>query len=164
MADMLVKLFALQPDPTLAQRMQAQGVRVCRALPPDRDRVIAFVQQHFPEFAAEVACAFAHLPVRCYIATEGKALVGFACYEVTAPDFFGPTAVLATHRRRGIGRALLLASLLSLKELGYAYAIIGWPAQDAVAFYEHAVGAQRIPDDTPGLYRDMIDQGGNGTV
>ena len=115
MADMLVKLFALQPDPALAQCMQAQGVRVRRALPPDRDRVIAFVRQHFPQFAAEVACAFAHLPVRCYIATEGKTLVGFACYEVTAPDFFGPTAVLSTHRRRGIGRALLLASLLSLK-------------------------------------------------
>ena len=127
MADMLVKLFALQPDPALAQRLQAEGVRIRRALPPDRDRVIGFVRENFPEFAAETACAFSHLPVHCYIATEGKTLVGFACYEVTAPDFFGPTAVLAGHRRRGIGRALLLASLLALKELGYAYAVIGWP-------------------------------------
>ena len=92
MADMLVKLFALQPDPALAQRLQAEGVRIRRALPPDRDRVIGFVRENFPEFAAETACAFSHLPVHCYIATEGKTLVGFACYEVTAPDFFGPTA------------------------------------------------------------------------
>ena len=61
--------------------------------------------------------------------------------------------------RRGIGRALLLASLLALKELGYAYAIIGWPARDAVAFYRNAVGAMPIPDDSLGLYRDMIEQG-----
>lgn len=159
MADMLVKLFALQPAPALAQRLQAEGVRIRRALPPDRDRVIGFVRENFPEFAAETACAFSHLPVRCYIATEGKNLVGFACYEVTAPDFFGPTAVLASHRRRGIGRALLLASLLALKEFGYAYAVIGWPARDAVAFYQNVVGAMPIPDDTLGLYRDMIEQG-----
>ena len=156
MADMLVKLFALQPDPAPAQRLQAEGIRVRRALPPDRDRVIGFVQENFPEFAAEVACAFSHLPARCYIATEGKTLVGFACYEVTAPDFFGPTAVLASHRRRGIGRALLLRSLLSMKELGYAYAIIGWPAQDALQFYKQAVGAVQIPEETAGLYCDMI--------
>ena len=90
MADMLVKLFALQPDPALAQRLQAEDVRIRRALPPDRDRVIGFVRENFPEFAAETACAFSHLPVHCYIATEGKILVGFACYEVTAPDFFWP--------------------------------------------------------------------------
>ena len=159
MADMLVKLFALQPDPALAQRLQAEGVRIRRALPPDRDRVIGIGREQFPEFAPEPACAFSHLPVHCYIATEGKTLVGFACYEVTAPDFFGPTAVLAGHRRRGIGRALLLASLLALKELGYAYAVIGWPARDAVAFYRNAVGALPIPDDSLGLYRDMIEQG-----
>ena len=32
-----------------------------------------------------------------------------------------------------------------MKELGYAYAIIGWPAQDALHFYEQAVGAVLIP-------------------
>ena len=148
MADMLVKLFHLQPDPAAEAALLQNGVRPCRALPPDRDRVIGFVRENFPDFAAEAACAFSHLPVHCWLAV--------ACYDVTAPDFFGPTAVLASHRRRGIGRALLLRSLLSMKELGYAYAIIGWPAQDALHFYEQAVGAVLIPEDTAVLYRDMI--------
>lgn len=159
MADMLVKLFQLEPDTALFARLQKEKVRVRRALPPDRDQIVAFVQENFPEFAAETACAFSHLPVHCYIATEAGRLVGFACYEVTAPDFFGPTAVLQSHRRRGIGRALLLQCLFALKELGYAYAIIGWPATDAVHFYKTAVGATMIEEDTPGLYRDMINQG-----
>lgn len=156
MADMLVKLFHLQPDPAAEAALLQNGVRLCRALPPDRNRVIGFVRENFPEFAAEAACAFSHLPVHCWLAVENRAAVGFACYDVTAPDFFGPTAVLASHRRRGIGRALLPRSLLSMKELGYAYAIIGWPAQDALHFYEQAVGAVLIQEDTAGLYRDMI--------
>ena len=156
MADMLVKLFRLQPDAAAEQRLQENGIKIFRALPPDRDRVLEFARRNFPSFAAEAACAFSHLPARCWLAAKDKRLVGFACYEVTAPDFFGPTAVLAEYRRCGIGRALLLRSLLSLKEMGYAYAVIGWPAQEAVKFYREAVGAVMIPEETDGLYEDMI--------
>ena len=84
MADMLVKLFHRQPDPAAEAALLQNGVRLCRALPPDRDRVIGFVRENFPEFAAEAACAFSHLPAHCWLAVENRAVVGFACYDVTA--------------------------------------------------------------------------------
>ena len=81
-------------------------------------------------------------------------LVGFAAYECTRKDFFGPTGVIESERGRGLGRALLLASLWGLRELGYAYAVIGGvgPAE----FYERAVGARLIPDSDPGVYADPL--------
>ena len=35
-------------------------------------------------------------------------------------------AVLESERRKGIGKVLLLKSLESMQEMGYAFAIIGW--------------------------------------
>ena len=49
-------------------------------------------------------------------------------------------AVLESERKKGIGKALLLKSLESMQELGYAYAIIGWPAKSAVDFYKKCAG------------------------
>lgn len=79
---------------------------------------------------------------------------GFACYNVTRPDYFGPTGVLESQRGRGIGRALLLQCLEALAAEGYAYAIIGGvgPAE----FYERAVGATLIPGSEKGIYRNRL--------
>jgi predicted N-acetyltransferase YhbS len=38
---------------------------------------------------------------------------------------FGPTGVLESARGKGIGTALLIAALRGLKEMGYAYGVIG---------------------------------------
>jgi len=38
---------------------------------------------------------------------------------------------------------------------GYGYAIIGW-VDDALGFYEKAVGATIIEGSKPGIYRRMI--------
>ena len=43
--------------------------------------------------------------------TREKELIGFACYEATARNFFGPMAVLESERKKGVGRALLLKAL-----------------------------------------------------
>lgn len=69
--------------------------------------------------------------------------MGFACYDATAPNFFGPTGVDEAARGRGIGYGLLLSVLYAQKAQGYAYAIIGGvgPAE----FYEKTVGAVIIP-------------------
>jgi hypothetical protein len=42
----------------------------------------------------------------------------------------------------------------ALKELGYAYGIIG--AAGPTEFYERVVNAHLIPDSEPGIYRDML--------
>ena len=60
-----------------------------------------------------------------WIATRGEALLGFACHDATAKGFFGPTAVAEAERGKGIGEALLFATLRGMREAGYAYAIIG---------------------------------------
>lgn len=101
--------------------------------------------------------AFANNPVTCYIATREKELIGFACYEATARNFFGPMAVLESERKKGVGKALLLKALESMRELGYAYAIIGWPTKSAVDFYKKCVNAILIDEKSSCVYKRMIE-------
>ena len=81
-------------------------------------------------------------------------VLGFACYDATAKDFFGPTGVMESQRGKGIGAALLIACMQAMAAEGYAYAVIG--GAGPVAFYEKVVGATVIPDSVPGPYRDMF--------
>ncbi|QJD87771.1 GNAT family N-acetyltransferase [Cohnella herbarum] len=156
MADMLVNLLKLPPQEELLARLEQEGIRIHRALAPDKLRVIEWVAQHSSRNAAgEADVCFSRMPVTCYLATRGADILGYACYEATAPNFFGPTRVLDSEQGKGIGKALLLKSLYGMRESsGYVYAIIGGvgPAE----FYEKAVGAVRIPDSTPGIYRDFL--------
>ncbi|MBQ8201586.1 MAG: GNAT family N-acetyltransferase [Clostridia bacterium] len=157
MADMLVKLYPLPEDSAIEASLAAQGIVIKQALAPDLSKVVAFTEEcGHPGFADEVRVSFANMPVSCYIAVKDRKIVGFACYESTARGFFGPTAVLASERRKGIGKALLLKCLASLKDLGYAYAFIGWPAENALHFYENACRAVMIPDEGHGVYSRMI--------
>ena len=150
MPDMLVNLLRLPPlGPEL------EGVVVRRAQPWELSQVRAFVARAFSEsWADEISVGFAHQPVTVYVAAREGRLVGFAAYECTRRNFFGPTGVVEGERGRGVGRALLLAALWGLREMGYAYAIIGGvgPAE----FYARAVGATLIPDSTPGVYADPL--------
>ena len=112
---------------------------------------------HFANSTAEVETAFAQVPVTLFIAVRDDTILGFACYDVTCRNFFGPEGVAASERGRGIGRALLLSALHAQRALGYAYAIIGGvgPAE----FYAKTVGAIAIPGSTPGIYGGMLKQG-----
>ena len=94
------------------------------------------------------------LPVSCFIAVKDGALVGFACHEATAKGFFGPTGVDDSCRGKGIGQALLVRTLLDMREQGYAYAVIG--GAGPTGFYERTVGATAIAGSVPGIYRGML--------
>jgi hypothetical protein len=155
MPDMLVKLYEL-PDiePTLAP-LRGKGITIRHAMPYELTPVLGFVREHFGQgWHDECACSFARQPVSCIIATQGGAVLGFACYDATCRDYFGPTGVMETYRKQGIGKALLLASLVALREMGYAYAIIG--GAGPVDFYANAVGATVIEGSIPGIYRDGL--------
>ena len=156
MQDMLVNLLDLPDSRPLYERLRAQGIVIRRALAPDRKLVCDFVERTFSLCAVgEAEAAFARQPVSLFVATDHDQLVGFACYEATAPDFFGPTAVAESHRGRDVGRALLLRSLEAMRdERGYVYAIIG--GVGPAAFYEKCVGARLIPGSDPGIYRDFL--------
>lgn len=158
MADMLVKLYNIPNSYAIEEKLSEECIKIKKALAPDRSRIIDFSRICAKEdYSDEVNAAFSNNPVTCYIATKEKKIIGFACYEATAKDFFGPMAVLENERKKGIGKALLLRSLASMQELGYAYAIIGWPARSAVDFYKKCAGAIMIDEKSSGIYKRMIE-------
>jgi GNAT superfamily N-acetyltransferase len=154
-SDMLVSLYKLPPWEPEQKRMEALGVKIQKAFPPDRYQVIDWVRRYSGPYAAgEAACSFKDKGTTMYLAVREGAIVGYACYDATAPDFFGPTRVLDSEQGKGIGKALLLACLHAMREEGYGYAIIG----DAgpTGFYEKCVGAVIIQGSTPGIYQDFL--------
>ena len=156
MHDMLVRLYAIPSIDDALAACAARGVTVRRSLSLERPFVVDWVRAHFASSAAEVETAFAQVPATCFIAVRNDAILGFACYDVTCRNYFGPEAVAAAERGCGIGRALLLCALHAQRAQGYAYAIIGGvgPAE----FYAKAVGAFAIPGSTPGIYAGMLTQ------
>lgn len=157
MPDMLVKLYDLPNRDAAMAPCQAMGITIRRPMPYEKSIVLGWIKRHFHiGWADETEATFAHQPVRCFIATENGQVVGFAAYDATARGFFGPTGVQVSHRGKGIGRALLVASLHGLAELGFAYGVIGQAEESARVFYAKSVGATVIPDSDPSVYRDWL--------
>ena len=155
MADMLVNLLELQSPDEIIARLEDQGISIRRAMAPDMYGILEFVEKTLSRGAkGECAVCFSHQPISCFIAVKDKKPVGFACYDATMRDFFGPTAVDESCRGKGVGAALLLSALWSMRDEGYAYAIIG--GVGPAAFYEKVCGAKMIEGSTPGAYRDFI--------
>lgn len=149
MADLLVKLYELPPERTLA------GIDVRRALAPEKQAVMTCVDATFgSRWASEADVSFSGHPVRCHVATAGADLIGFACWDATARGFFGPEGVAETSRGMGVGGALLLQCLHAMRAHGYAYAVIGGVGPKA--FYEKIVPVMEIPGSSPGIYHGML--------
>lgn len=159
MPDMLVKLYDLPNLESALEAVARQGFSIRRASILDKPATLAWVRDTFPAWTNEVEAAFSRLPVTCFIAQREHSLAGFACYDATCMNFFGPTAVAGDQRGSGIGRALLLAALHAQKAQGYAYAIIGGvgPAE----YYAKAVGAILIEGSSPGIYADRLQHSPN---
>lgn len=156
MKDLLVRLMELPESAELEKKLlEKEQIIVRRAIAPEKHLVGDWVLQTFGAYwQSEVEVAFSRQPVSCWIAQRGNALLGFACYESTARNFFGPTGTLESERGKGIGKLLLLKSLASMREMGYAYAIIGGvgPAE----FYEKAVGATAIEGSERSIYQHLL--------
>lgn len=151
MPDLLVNLLKLPEPEPLADKT----IIIRRAQPFELTQVRNFILTNFSQsWADEVTAGFSHKPVSVFIATFERRIVGFAAYECTRKTFFGPTGVLAEARHKGIGKALLLASLAGLREMGYVYAVIG--RAGPIDFYKNAAGAIVIPDSDPGIYEDLL--------
>gem|GEM_PF-101031 len=151
MPDLLVNLLKL---PSL-DRLSGESLNIRRAQPFEITPVREFIQKHFSvAWADEISVGFANKPITVYLATREQRVIGFAGYECTRKAFFGPTGVDKSERGRGIGKALLIAALQGLRELGYVYGIIG--AAGPVEFYEEVVGAIVIPNSEPGIYTDLL--------
>lgn len=155
MPDLLVNLLRLPALEDSLGTLEHEGILVRRAQPFEITPVRSFVASEFYQtWADEVSVGFAAKPVSLYIATMDKAVVGFAGYECTRRGFLGPVGVAKTLHGRGVGKALVIAALWGLRELGYVYGIIG--RVGPVEFYEKTVGAIVIPDSDPGIYTDLL--------
>ena len=150
MPDLLVNLLKVR-----AEENAPRDFVVRRAQPFEISAVRRFVGESFSaNWADEISVGFARQPVSVFVATKERQLIGFAAYECTRRGFFGPMGVVDEVRNNGVGKALLLAALEGLKEMGYVYAIVG--AAGPVRFYQKTVGAIIIPDSEPGIYTDLL--------
>lgn len=157
MPDMLVKLYDLPKAPSM-EKLDAEGISIRRAMAPDKHIVVDWVRCTFGDgWASECDVSFSIKPIGCFVAVKDGEVIGFACHDATNLDFFGPTGVLESMRGRGIGAQLLFACLESMRDRGYAYAIIG--GAGPADFYAKAAGAIPIEGSVPGIYRDRIRHG-----
>jgi len=154
MIDMLVRLYDLPDSSELYADIADKGVTLRRARAFEKHTVAAFARTFSEKWASEVEVAITRQPVSCFIATRDKQILGFACFETTQRGFFGPTGVSEDARGLGIGKALLMKALEGLRDIGYAYAIIGGVGPRE--FYEKACGAIEIPGSDPGTYGDIL--------
>lgn len=155
MPDMLVRLYDLPDSAPFAARTAAAGIVVRRLDAWDRAPLRVFVKQHFGEnWASEADFAFGNgHPITGFVAIERGAIAGFAVYESSRRGFFGPTGVREDLRGKGVGASLLFRCLENMREMGYAYAVIGGvgPAE----FYTKVCGAQVIEGSEASVYADL---------
>jgi len=105
--------------------------------PTTQESLRDFVQKEFGRaWAFEVARARG-----AFITEENGNITGFAVYEANNRGLgtFGPAGVVKSHRGRGLGCQLILASLAALRDLGYTRVIIPWT--EALDFYRNCAGA-----------------------
>lgn len=155
MDDMLVRLYDLPKVDELELKLNQQGIIFRHPIAPEKDQLANWTREYFSEFwGNEVEVAFSRLPVSCIIAQQNQKIIGFACYETTSRGFFGPTGVLETFRGKKIGRVLLIKALQALRNIGYAYGIIGGvgPAE----YYQKNVDAWLIPDSKDSVYKHLL--------
>ncbi len=157
MPDLLVNLLQLPPLEAEVHTMRDCGIIIRRANAHEISRVRIFVETYWGVgWGDEISVGYANKPISVHIAIRAGEIIGFAAYECTRRGFFGPTGVAENERGKGVGRALLIAGLWGLREMGYVYGIIG--GAGPVEFYTKAVGATVIPDSVPGVYADPLNR------
>ena len=109
----------------------------------EKERVLAFIEREFGRiWQFEASKAFDRETPPLFVTEENDSITGFAAHDVNnrGLGFFGPTGVAKAMRGRGLGCALLRASLADLKRLGFTRVVIPWT--DAIAFYDRCSGAE----------------------
>ncbi len=155
MQDMLVKLYDLPRADACIARAAEQDVVIRVALNAEAAIVTGWVRERFgPGWASEATAALSRTPATCLLALRERGMLGFACWDVSALGFFGPTGVDASARGGGIGAALLHAALRRMRAQGYGYAIIG--ANALPGFYAKVAGAVPIEGSSPGIYAGLL--------
>ncbi len=158
MPDMLVKLYDLRDNREQYKKLEEAGIKIIRPMTPNKTKIVEWVRETFADgWADEISMAFTHFPVSCFIAYDEneKKILGFAGYDCTYRNFFGPTGVDAAARGKGIGGALFMRCMEAMRDEGYGYAIVG--SAGPVDFYKKIANAIVIEDSVPGIYKELLD-------
>ncbi len=156
--DLLVNLYLL-PEQINTEVLTEKGITIKRVLAPDKDKVLKFIDAHYPKtWVSEADVGLTKENPTCFVAVKEKEVVGFACYDATAKGYFGPTGVDPSLKGQKIGSYLLLYSLLAMRDAGYGYAIIGSVGKEVRPFYEKTCGAVVIENSgtNKSIYNRMI--------
>jgi hypothetical protein len=141
---------------SLLTQLSDMDIVIRRPRAYEKSQVLHWVKSRFSMgWADECDVCFSHMPISMHIATKDSEIIGFSCHESTYKNFFGPIGIIEAYRGVELGKALLLTSLYSMRDLGYAYAIVGGPTT-AADFYRKTVGAVDIAGSTPGIYIDRL--------
>ena len=123
----------------LAEPVQDPGVPV-RVVGPAEARAWAEVltssfggSTPAPERWHALATGLPYADARCLLVGEGSAVVGVWSAGPGRPGLIEPMGVHADHRGRGLGRAVTLAGLAALRELGASSALVATPSSNAGA-------------------------------
>ena len=156
MSDRLVKLYDIPNPAPFIETLKKDGIQIRRAMAYEKIPIVEWVRKTFGvPWAGECDVAFSNRPISCFIASKQGSIAGFACYDSTCKDFFGPIGISDNFQRQGIGKALLLRCLCAMAENGYAYAIIG-DSSDAADFYSSVIDTIEIKGSSPGIYLDRL--------
>ena len=151
-ADMLVNLYELPEVGTVRD----ESIKVHRILPPDAYKLKEFIRKNFSEeWVGEAEAALSRPNPTCFIAMKNQEVIGFACFDATAPGMFGPTGVRKDIRGLNVGKVLLLKTLYAMKDFGYGYAIIGG-VDSARGFYEKSCNALWLDMYKTSIYERML--------
>lgn len=152
--DLLVKLYdviSLNENEFLKDK----DIIIKRPIGPEKNAIVMWVRKNFSEgWASECDVALSKTPPTCFIAIKNNEIIGFACYDATVKNFFGPVGVMENFRKSGVGRALIIKTLKQMFYDGYAYAIIGWAGP--VDFFKKTVGAIEIEGSDKSIYSNLI--------
>jgi len=155
--DILIRLYDMRTQEldAIVEELKSKGIVIKQAMAVNTDEILDFVKANFPPcWAGETRFALMHRD--CFIAVEGKKLVGFCCICATAPEFFGPIGVIPEARGQGVARALIYRALMTMKAKGFKYAVAGMVRPEFAANVKRNFDAIEIPHSI-GSYDDMID-------
>jgi predicted N-acetyltransferase YhbS len=82
-------------------------------------------------------------PYTTFIArNKDGAIVGYASHSIGFEGTFGPTEVLKSERRKGIGGTLLKWCAYDMKEMGISTMVIRWVGGGNINYYSKSLGAR----------------------
>ncbi len=152
--DLLVKLYRVV-DLNEDEFLKDKSIIIKRPIGPEKGVIVEWVRKNFSAgWASECDVALSKTPPTCFVAIKDLEIIGFACYDATVKNFFGPIGVVENFRKSGVGKALLIKTLKQMFYDGYGYAIIGWAGP--VDFFKKTVGAIEIEDSDDSVYSNLL--------